>query len=68
MRGQKKIVVNIDSEGNCSIDGQGFHGTECAHFLNEIEEALGEVVSQQDKEEYSQREMTRERDTQCEGR
>ncbi len=68
MRDEKKIVIDIDTEGNCSIDGQGFLGAECAHFIGEIEEALGDVVFQQDKEEYYQREETRERDTQCGGR
>ena len=67
-REQKKIVVDIDEEGNCSIDGQGFQGTECAHFINEVEESLGEKISQEDKSEYHQREVNRERGTQREGR
>jgi len=67
-REQKKIVVDIDEEGNCSIDGQGFQGTECAHFIGEVEESLGEKISQEDKPEYHQREVNRERDTQREGR
>ncbi len=68
MREPKKIVVDIDPDGNCSIDGQGFQGTECAHFISEIEESLGETISQEDKPEYHQRETNRDRDTQREGR
>ena len=55
MRGQKKIVIDIDPDGNCSIDGEGFIGPECGHFIGEIEEALGTRTSQTDKPEYSQR-------------
>jgi hypothetical protein len=68
MRGQKKIVIDIDLEGNCSIDGEGFVGTECAHFLEEIEEALGQKISQTDKPEYQQRQTTRSRNMQKGGR
>jgi hypothetical protein len=68
MRNQKKIVVDIDEEGNCSIDGQGFQGPECAHFIGEVEKALGEKTSQEDKPEYRQRRTTSQRDRQVGGR
>ena len=68
MRGQKKVVVEIDNEGNCSVDGQGFVGTECSHFLNEIEEALGQRTSARKKPEYFQRRTTSNRNTQRSGR
>jgi len=68
MRGQKKIVIDIDPQGNCSINGEGFVGTECAHFLEEIEEAIGEKISQTDKPEYSQRQTTRDMNIQKGGR
>lgn len=58
MRGQKKIVIDIDSEGNCSIEGEGFLGPECGHFMKEIEEALGTMTTQTDKPEYRQRRIT----------
>lgn len=64
MRGQKQIIIDIDPEGNCSIDGEGFVGTECAHFLGEIEEALGKRISQRDKPEYRQRQTTGNRNLQ----
>lgn len=68
MQKQKSIVVEIDNEGNCSIDGQGFVGTECAHFINEIEEGLGTRTSQRDKPEYRQRQTIRNRNVQRERR
>lgn len=68
MRGQKKIVIDIDKEGNCSIDGEGFVGTECSHFMGEIEEALGEKLSQEDKPEYRQRHIVSNRNIQRSGR
>lgn len=63
MRGQKEVTIKIDPEGNCSIEGEGFIGPECAKFLSEIEEALGTVTSHIDKPEYRQRNVTRERNT-----
>lgn len=68
MRGQKKIVIDIDQEGNCSIDGQEFKGTECSHFISEIEESLGKRITQRDKPEYRQRRTTSNRNTQRIGR
>lgn len=64
MRREKKIIIDIDEEGNCSIEGEGFVGTECAHFISEIEEALGAQTSSRDKEEYRQRTTTRNRNVQ----
>jgi len=55
----KEIVIEIDEHGNCSIEGNGFVGPECSHFIEEVEESLGERVSQKDKEEYHQRERAR---------
>lgn len=65
---QKQIVIDIDSDGNCSVDGEGFIGPECKHFINEIEEALGTRISQKDKPEYSQRRTIGNRNLQREGR
>jgi len=68
MRGQKQIVIEIDPDGNCSIDGEGFIGPECSSFIGEIEEALGKRVSQKDKLEYRQRRTTSIRNRQIGGR
>lgn len=64
----KRVVIDIDPSGNCSIDGQEFSGIECAHFIQEIEESIGERISIKDKPEYLQRQAIRQRDRQCEGR
>ncbi len=68
MRGKKQIIIDIDPEGNCSIDGEGFIGPECGHFVSEIEEALGTRISQKDKPEYRQRRTTSTRNRQVGGR
>lgn len=67
MRGQKQVTIKIDPEGNCSIEGEGFQGPECAKFLSEIEDALGTVTSHTDKPEYRQSRAARERNTQTGG-
>jgi hypothetical protein len=64
----KKVIIDIDPNGNCSIDGQGFQGTECSHFIQEIEKSLGDRISIKDKPEYNQRQQTRGRNTQKESR
>jgi hypothetical protein len=68
MRGQKQIVIDIDIEGNCSIDGEGFVGPECVHFMSEIQEVLGTEISQKDKPEYRQKRTTSVRNRQIGGR
>lgn len=68
MRNQKKIVIDIDQDGNCSIEGEGFVGPECSSFMEEIEEALGTRLTQTDKPEYSQRQTTSDRNRQIGGR
>ena len=68
MRGQKEVIIDIDPDGNCSIEGKGFVGPECGKFLAEIEEVLGTDVSHTNKPEYRQRNVTRERNTERGGR
>ncbi len=68
MRGQKEVIINIDPDGNCSIEGKGFVGPECAKFLSEIEAVLGTDATHTDKPEYRQRTVTRERNTERGGR
>lgn len=67
MRGKKQIVIDIDPEGNCSIEGEGFIGPECSHFIEEIEQTLGTRITQKDKPEYRQRQTTNIRNLQIEG-
>lgn len=50
----KKIIIEVDNEGNCEIDGQGFVGPECKKFIDEIEQSLGNRTSRIDKREMRQ--------------
>ncbi len=68
MRQQKRVIIDIDKKGNCSIEGEGFLGPECGHFIEEIEQSLGTKISQKDKPEYRQRQITDERNIQRGGR
>jgi hypothetical protein len=68
MIGKKQVVIDIDKDGNCSIEGENFVGTECSHFISEIEESLGKQTSQRDKPEYRQRQTIKSRNRQVEGR
>lgn len=55
MQKQKKIIIEIDPKGDCSIDGEGFVGPECATFIGEIEKSLGHVTSRRNKKEFKQK-------------
>jgi len=65
---QKKVIIDIDEKGNCLVEGKNFIGPECSHFIEEIEESLGERISQTDKPEYCQRAIVRDRNMQRGGR
>lgn len=67
MRQQKKIVVEIDREGNCSVDGQGFVGPECKGFMKEIQDTIGETTSTKEKRP-AKRQTNRNRNLQKGGR
>ena len=34
---EKKIVIEIDEQGNCSIDLEGFHGMGCADVARDFQ-------------------------------
>lgn len=68
MRSQKKIIIDIDEEGHCSIDGEGFVGPSCSYFISEIEESLGKSISSKNKPEYKQRQTSTRRNLQKGGR
>jgi len=51
----KQIVIKIDENGDCSINGQGFQGPECEKFIKEIEQDLGQKIESKHKKEYHQR-------------
>lgn len=48
----KEIIIDIDPQGNVTVEGKGFKGPECEQFTKDIESALGEVESKTLKPEY----------------
>jgi len=48
MRQPKKIVIEIDENGDCSVEGHGF-GPECKELMKEIQDNLGETTSTKEK-------------------
>ncbi len=50
----RKVVVEIDENGNATVEGEGFVGTECTKLTAAIEEALGKVQRRALKPEYRQ--------------
>lgn len=50
----KKITITIDEDGNCQIEGHGFHGPACDRAIREIEQALGTRTAVRLKPEYRQ--------------
>lgn len=47
----KEIVIDIDQNGNATIEGKGFEGSECKEATREIEQALGAVEKVVEKPE-----------------
>jgi len=50
----KQIIIEIDQDGNPSIEGRGFNGPECTKFIEEISNALGSVKTNRTNREYTQ--------------
>lgn len=50
----KQIIVDIDQDGNPSIEGHGFNGPECTKFIEEISNALGSIRTKKTNREYTQ--------------
>lgn len=49
----KKIIVDIGETGDVSINGEGFIGPECGHFIKEITDTVGTMVHHVKKKEYN---------------
>lgn len=60
----KKIIVDIDSDGNCNIQGHGFIGSACDPLIKEINESLGETKEIKHLPEYHQRENVKKQNRQ----
>lgn len=46
MIGSKTITIDIDPYGNPTIEGHGFHGTECNKAMDAYEQAFDATDSQ----------------------
>lgn len=58
----KEIIINIDENGDCSMEGKEFVGPECLSFIGEIQECIGDTHRKTTKPEFRQREQARGRD------
>jgi len=58
----KEIIIDIDENGDCSMEGKEFVGPECMTFIGEIQECIGDSHTNTTKPEFRQREQTRGRD------
>lgn len=56
---RKQIIIDVDENGNCSIEGKGFKGPECEKFIEEISSAIGKTTDVKNTDEHSQRERGR---------
>ena len=63
MRGQQpEIVIVVDEEGNATLDGVGFQGSEC-DIMQAIAQDMGEITHHEEKPERRERVVTREQTT-----
>jgi len=60
----KEIVIEIDENGNCSVDGKGFVGPECGKFVGEIEQSIGSKTKETNKPEFKIRKKTKSKQRQ----
>ena len=47
----KRIIVDIDPQGNTKVKTEGYQGTSCKEATEVLEKALGSVVSDKDTDE-----------------
>lgn len=64
----KEIIINIDENGDCWIDGKNFVGPECMNFISEIQECIGDTCAKTTKPEFRQREQAKRQDREINGR
>lgn len=50
-----EITIEIDGNGNVTIDGEGFDGKGCDQALGEYLKAIGQEVSSKKKAEFYQK-------------
>lgn len=58
------IIVEIDEDGNATIEVRGVKGRRCLALTKELEDALGTMISQTKTRDYYEQERTAVRQTQ----
>ena len=48
----ERITVNIDASGNTTVEVDGVVGPGCAKLTEDLEKALGKIISDKRKPEY----------------
>lgn len=57
----RELNIEIDEDGNVTVDAAGFRGRSCKTVLAEVERLLGRAVERHDKPEIHLREDARAR-------
>ncbi len=58
----KTVTIEIDLEGNASVDLNGFHGNGCAEVMDDFTDGAGQVTNSRTKREFNERaETTRQK-------
>ncbi len=55
---EERIIIEIDEEGNPTIDVNGVKGKKCLELTKQLEEALGTVSKRTEKKEMFERPVT----------
>ena len=58
----KEIIIEINEDGDCSVEGKDFIGPECSNFVREIQECIGDTRATTTKPEFRERQQSRGRD------
>ena len=53
---KKEVIIEIDREGNISIEGKGFSGGACENVIAPLEQELGVTTKKTHKPEFYQKE------------
>jgi hypothetical protein len=60
MPGVKKVVVEIDLEGNTTVNAEGFEGEGCKEATEPVARALGKITETRVKPEFLTRSAARQ--------
>ena len=55
-----KIIIEIDLEGETTVDAQGFNGHGCKEATKDIERALGKTTKDAKKPEFTRQSVRKQ--------